>query len=88
MSETTTLTENETVGERIKRMRVARGLSQRDMEGPGVTYAYISRIENNERRASEKALRHIARMLSVTPHELESGSKGGICPHCLQPVNA
>src|SRR5438132_182146 len=35
----------EGVGARLKRLRLQRGLSQRDLSSPGVSYAYISRIE-------------------------------------------
>ena len=46
----------ETIGERIRRLRVELGLSQRELESPGVTYAYISRLEHGSRLPSEKAL--------------------------------
>src|SRR5436305_1922084 len=36
--------EGETVGKRIRRLRHERGLSQRDIASPGVSYAYVSRI--------------------------------------------
>jgi hypothetical protein len=39
----------ETIGARIKRLRLERRLSQRDLSLPGVTYAYISRIEADAR---------------------------------------
>jgi transcriptional regulator with XRE-family HTH domain len=70
------------VGERIRTLRVALGLSQRELEGPGVTYAYISRIEAGQRQPSEKALRTLAEKLGTTAHYLESGSEHGPCPHC------
>ena len=63
----------ETIGERIRRMRQERGLSQRELESPGVTYAYISRLEAGTRRPSEKALRTLADRFGVTPLFLESG---------------
>ena len=40
---------NETLGQRIKRLRRERGLSQRDLAAPGVSYAYISRLEADAR---------------------------------------
>jgi transcriptional regulator with XRE-family HTH domain len=64
----------ETVGERLRRLRVERGLSQRDLSGPGISYAYISRIEAGARRPSVKALRMLAKKLGVTPGYLETGS--------------
>jgi transcriptional regulator with XRE-family HTH domain len=63
----------ETVGERVRRLRLSRGLSQRELAGPGVSYAYISRIESSQRRPSLKALRYLAGRLGVDPEYLESG---------------
>ena len=33
----------ETIGQRIRRLRLEAGLSQREASGPGVSYAYLSR---------------------------------------------
>ena len=60
----------ETVGERIRRVRLDRGLSQRDVSGPGVSYAYVSRIESGDRGPSLKAIRLLVRKLGVTPEYL------------------
>lgn len=65
----------ETVGERIKRLRRERGLSQRAVAEPGVSYAYISRIEAGTRQPSVKALRKIAAKLDVSADYLETGSE-------------
>jgi transcriptional regulator with XRE-family HTH domain len=65
--------QRETVGQRIRRVRLEKGLSQRDLSAPGVTYAYISRIENGGRRPSLKAIRLIAKRLGVNPEYLETG---------------
>ncbi len=67
----------ETVGERLRRLRLERGLSQRDLSSPGVSYAYISRIEAGARRPSVKALRMLAKKLGVTAEYLETGSEIG-----------
>jgi transcriptional regulator with XRE-family HTH domain len=64
----------ETIGERIKRLRLERALSQRDVEAPGVSFAYVSRIESGHRLPSVKALRKLARALGVTPEYLETGA--------------
>jgi transcriptional regulator with XRE-family HTH domain len=64
----------ETVGQRLRRLRLERGLSQRQLASPGVSYAYISRIEADARRPSVKALRKLALKLGVSPDELETGS--------------
>jgi transcriptional regulator with XRE-family HTH domain len=67
----------ESVGERLRRLRLERALSQRDLSAPGVSYAYISRIEAGARRPSVKALRMLAGKLGVTPEYLETGSELG-----------
>src|SRR5579862_7988210 len=64
----------ETIGQRLKRLRLERGLSQRELAAPGVSYAYISRIEAGTRQPSVKALRKLAAKLGVTADYLESGS--------------
>jgi tetratricopeptide (TPR) repeat protein len=63
----------ENVGARLKRLRLQRGLSQRDLSSPGVSYAYISRIEAGARTPSVKALRKLAQKLGVTVEYLETG---------------
>src|SRR5215218_8869759 len=63
----------EPIGVRLKRLRLERGLSQRELSGPGVSYAYISRIEAGARTPSVKALRMLARKLGVTVEYLETG---------------
>jgi transcriptional regulator with XRE-family HTH domain len=64
----------ETIGQRLKRLRLERGFSQRELAAPGVSYAYISRIEAGTRQPSVKALRRLATKLSVSPDYLETGS--------------
>ena len=64
----------ESIGLRLRRLRLERGLSQRELSSPGVSYAYISRIEAGARRPSVKALRQLARKLQVSPEYLETGS--------------
>ena len=64
----------ESIGERLRRLRLDRGLSQRELSSPGVSYAYISRIEAGARRPSVKALRKLARKLGVSAEYLETGS--------------
>jgi transcriptional regulator with XRE-family HTH domain len=63
----------EDVGARLKRLRRDRGLSQRDLSSPGVSYAYISRIEAGARTPSVKALRKLAQKLTVSVEYLETG---------------
>jgi transcriptional regulator with XRE-family HTH domain len=63
----------ESIGQRLKRLRLERGLSQRDLSSPGVSYAYISRIEAGARSPSVKALRMLAQKLAVSVEYLETG---------------
>src|SRR3989442_11057538 len=63
----------EGVGARLKRLRLERGMSQRDLSSPGVSYAYISRIEGGARVPSVKALRRLAAKLGVSVEHLETG---------------
>src|SRR3954471_16823859 len=63
----------EGVGVRLKRLRIQRGLSQRDLSSPGVSYAYISRIEAGARTPSVKALRKLSQKLGVSVEYLETG---------------
>jgi transcriptional regulator with XRE-family HTH domain len=68
---------SETIGQRLRRLRRERGLSQRALAAPGVSYAYISRIEAGARNPSVKAIRELARQLGVSPEYLESGAPLG-----------
>ena len=63
----------ETIGERIRRLREQKGLTQSALTGPGVTGAHVSRIEAGKREPSIKAIRRIARKLEVSPEYLETG---------------
>src|SRR3954447_12220696 len=75
MSSDATPAAGETIGQRLKRLRLERGLSQRELAAPGVSYAYISRIEAGTRQPSVKALRRLAAKLGVTAEFLETGSE-------------
>ena len=66
-------TERESFGQRLRRLRLAAGLSQRDLQAPGVSYAYISRLEADSRVASVKAIRQLAPKLGVSVEYLETG---------------
>src|SRR5437660_2869422 len=65
----------ETIAQRIRRLRLKRRLSQRQLAGPGVSYAYVSRIETGGRKPSLKAMRLLARRLGVSLEELETGRR-------------
>ena len=63
----------ETIPQRIIRLRRERGLTQRDISGPGVSHAYVSRIEKNQRWPSIRALRVMAERIGVLAEYLETG---------------
>ena len=67
--------EPESIGARLRRLRVERGFSQRDLSEPGVSYAYVSRIEAGARHPSLKAIRILATKLGVSPEYLETGAE-------------
>jgi transcriptional regulator with XRE-family HTH domain len=69
------------VGSRIKRLRLEKGLSQRELSTPQVSYAYISRIEAGARTPSLSALIDLAEKLGVSALYLATGREHD-CPFC------
>lgn len=69
------MVKRESIAQRLRRLRVERGMSQRDLSSPGVSYAYISRIEAGARTPSVKAMRLLAQKLGVTVEQLETGRR-------------
>jgi transcriptional regulator with XRE-family HTH domain len=61
------------IGDRLREARLRAGLSQRELSEPGVSYAYISRIEAGVRTPSVKVLRKLAPKLGVSVSWLETG---------------
>jgi transcriptional regulator with XRE-family HTH domain len=60
-----------TLGERVRRLRTERALSQSELAtAAGVTKLTISRIERDVKFPHPKTLRGIAQALSVQPSEL------------------
>jgi transcriptional regulator with XRE-family HTH domain len=53
-----------------------------ELAEPGVSYAYILRIEDGQRTPSAKALRKLADKLGTTALYLETGDASAPCPHC------
>ncbi|WP_030421038.1 helix-turn-helix transcriptional regulator [Streptomyces sp. SCSIO 75703] len=62
-----------TIGRRVQRLRVERGMTQRQLAEPAYTPAYISTLEAGRVRPSDDALRHIAERLGVGYEELVTG---------------
>src|SRR5438105_5255083 len=63
----------ETIGSRLKRLRLERGVSPRELSSPAAAYASISRIEAGARTPSVKALRMLAAKLGVSVEYLDTG---------------
>ena len=63
----------ESIGQRLYRLRRERGLSQQQLSESGLSTAQISRIEAGKRRPSVRAVRLLARELQISPEYLESG---------------
>jgi tetratricopeptide (TPR) repeat protein len=61
------------LGSRLRRFRIAKGLTQQQLAAPHYTHAYVSTIEAGRRQPSRKALAHFASKLEVGVEELETG---------------
>jgi transcriptional regulator with XRE-family HTH domain len=65
--------DDETIGERIRRLRRARGLRQRDLAAAGISPAYASRIESGERTPSPQVVQQLAHLLGVRSEDILDG---------------
>ena len=61
------------IGTRLRRLRTARGLTQRALGEPRYTHAYVSTIEAGRRNPSREALEHFAAKLGVDVEQLITG---------------
>ena len=61
------------VGQRLRRLRLQSGLTQKELADPRYTHAYVSTIEAGRRMPSATALEHFASKLSVDVEELRTG---------------
>lgn len=61
------------LGRRLRRLRLARGMTQKELAEPKYSYAYVSTIEAGRRTPSREAVEHFARRLGVSPEELLTG---------------
>jgi tetratricopeptide (TPR) repeat protein len=65
------------IGSRLRRLRLARGMTQSELAAPKYTHAYVSSIEAGRRRPSQDALSHFASKLGVEIEELQTGRQAG-----------
>lgn len=66
------------VGARIRRIRLAKRLSQSALARPQMSTGYLSLIESGQRSPSGRALAYLASKLEVDVEELETGRPSGI----------
>lgn len=68
------------LGTRMRRLRLARGLTQKELAEPRYSYAYVSTIEAGRRTPSREAIEHFAMKLGITPDELLTGRPADLEP--------
>jgi len=68
------------IGTRLRRLRVAKGMTQRELAAPKYTHAYISTIEAGRRTPSREALEHFAAKLGADVDELLTGRSPDLVP--------
>lgn len=61
------------IGARLRHLRLARGLTQKELASPTYSAAYVSTIESGHRAPSHRALEHFAAKLGVGVEELATG---------------
>jgi tetratricopeptide (TPR) repeat protein len=71
------VTGSESIGERVRALRVQRGLSQEQLAGPGLSPSYVSLIESGRRTPAEPALVALAAALGTTVDYLRHGASSG-----------
>jgi len=61
------------IGTRLRHLRVAQGMTQRELASPRYTHAYVSTIEAGRRQPSREAVEFFAAKLGVGAEELLTG---------------
>lgn len=69
-------------GSRLKKIRLARGLSQTALAGEGMSTGYLSRLESGGRQPTERAVAYLAERLGLQPSEFEEPAAGSLA-HAL-----
>lgn len=64
----------------MRRLRLARGMTQKELADPKYSYAYVSTIEAGRRTPSREAIEHFASRLGITPDELLTGRPADLAP--------
>jgi transcriptional regulator with XRE-family HTH domain len=75
------VTPGEPLGGRIRRLRTARGWTQRELAEPEYNRAFLAKIEAGERAPSEEVLGHLAGRLGLSVDDLRHGRPPGLAAH-------
>ncbi|WP_394425915.1 helix-turn-helix domain-containing protein [Streptomyces sp. SGAir0957] len=65
-------------GRRLRKMRLAQGLSQTALAGEGMSTGYLSRLESGARQPTARAVAHLAARLGVQPEDFEEPAGGSL----------
>ncbi|WP_158885306.1 helix-turn-helix domain-containing protein [Amycolatopsis anabasis] len=68
----------EGLGERIRRLRVARGWTQRELAEPEYNRGFLAKVESGQRSPSEEVLGYLARRLDLDVDDLRYGRPPGL----------
>jgi transcriptional regulator with XRE-family HTH domain len=69
-------------GRRLRKLRLAQGLSQTALAGDGMSTGYLSRLESGARQPTDRAVAHLAQRLGIQPADFEDPA-GGSLAHAL-----
>ena len=69
-------------GHRLKKLRMAQGLSQTALAGDGISTGYLSRLESGARQPTERAVAYLAGRLGLQPSDFEEPATGSLA-HAL-----
>ncbi|WET80577.1 helix-turn-helix domain-containing protein [Amycolatopsis sp. QT-25] len=78
----------EPLGARIRRLRRARGLTQRELAEPRYDRGFLAKVESGERLPSDDVLAHLARRLGLTADELRFGRPPGAAEELTDALEA
>lgn len=71
-----------TFGRRLRKLRMAQGLSQTALAGDGMSTGYLSRLESGARQPTDRAVAYLADRLGLAPADFEDPA-GGSLAHAL-----
>ncbi|MFJ9616204.1 helix-turn-helix domain-containing protein [Streptomyces noursei] len=73
-------------GQKLRSLRLQRGLSQNDLAEPGLSAGYISLLENGKRPPTSEVILRIAARLDVSPEVLSSAQEASVQPRATGSV--